>query len=282
MLRKLEDKEFDIYVDMMYELACDYSKSSYPTPNNGIETKESFIAYNKKALSEDNAEILLFCDEDEVLGWINYYFLKDDNYLDTDSMQASSKFDVMLSEFEQFVAEKYPTYDLWLGFSSKNTDATNYVEKHNFTLLDRAHNMILHLDKYNPIKNDELVEELIFEEYEPFSRLHDLVCPDDVYWNSERIKANFDKWKIFTYKSNGELLGSIYLRNSEIFGVDFTENVYNAKVFESLLIGMVNNFKLVGKDYINYFCNDQELEIVKKVGFNYIDEYKSYLKKGKR
>ena len=224
---------------------------------------------------------MLFSDEDEVLGWIHYYFLKEDDYLDTISMQASSKFGTMLSEFEQIILEKFPTYDFWLGFSSKNMDATNYAEEHGFSFNDRSHNTILHLKGYKPLEGDESVVKLMIEDYEPFAQLHDLVCSDEMFWNSRRIKENFDKWKIFTCKDNGELLGSVYLRNSEIFGFDFTNAVYNADVFRLLLIGMVNDCKNEGKDYIYYFCNDEELEIVKEIGFNYIDEYKLYLKKGK-
>ena len=52
MLRKLEEKEFDKYLDMMYELACDYSKSSYPTYNDGIQTKEIFYLIVKMPLSK--------------------------------------------------------------------------------------------------------------------------------------------------------------------------------------------------------------------------------------
>ena len=284
MLRKLEEKELDKYIDMMYELACDFTKSSYPTYNDGVETKETFVLDSKKAFIQDDAEILLFCDEDKVLGWIHYYFIADDNYLATASMQASNKFDLMLAEFEQYVVDNYPSYDIWLGFSSQNIIAINYVEAQGYKQHGHLQHTMLHLDDYEFIEENKHASTLTMDEYEAFGLLHDSVNSDEMYWNSERIKNNFDKWNILTYKKDTELLGAIYCVNktiSEIFGVDFTDDTYNDVVFEALLVGIANRCKENGTKYLCYFCENNQLDTVKKLGFSHIDEYKGYVKKAR-
>ena len=44
MLRVLEEKNFDQYIDFVYSLALDQTKSVYPTYTDGIKTKGDFIA----------------------------------------------------------------------------------------------------------------------------------------------------------------------------------------------------------------------------------------------
>ena len=284
MLRKLEEKDLDKYVDMMYELACDFTKSSYPNYSDGVVTKEDFVLDRKRSFKQDNAEILLFSDKNQVLGWVHCYYLAIDNYLTMSTMQASDKFDLMLAEFEQYVADNYPTYDVWLGFPGENIVAINYVEAHGFKLLDWLQHTMLHLDCYEFIEENKHVSALTMDEYEKFALLHDSVSSAEMYWNSVRIKENFDKWNILTYKNDGELLGAIYFTNttvSEVFGVDFTNGTYNDDVFEALLVSAANMCKASGMTHLCYLCENKELETVKKTGFDYICEYKGYVKKAR-
>ena len=281
MLKKLKEDEFNSLVDRMYILACDYSKSSYPTYNDGIQTKERFIQDAKNSFQRENEETLLFCDEENVLGWIHYYYLKEDDYLATKSMQSSSKFDLMISEFEEYVARRYSNFSLYLSFPCKNTNAIEYVESHGYALLDYAHHMVLRMDDYKFINDDRNVSRLIVEDYEAFGILHDSVN-DGMYWNSKRIKENIDRWDIFVYKLNNEIIAAIYnfkKETNEIYGVDFNEGIHNDVIYEALLISVANSCKSNGMKHLCYFCSDEELATTKKIGFRFINECKGYVKR---
>lgn len=83
MLKRLKEQDFDRFVGLAYELALDMTKSGYPTYADGIKTKNDFIDRARKAFSRDNEEILLFERDGKVAGWIHYYYLPKDRYLDT-------------------------------------------------------------------------------------------------------------------------------------------------------------------------------------------------------
>ncbi len=54
MLKKLQEQDFDRYVDFAYQLALDMTKSGYPTYADGIKTKDDFVARAREAFSTDN------------------------------------------------------------------------------------------------------------------------------------------------------------------------------------------------------------------------------------
>lgn len=83
MISTLQIKDFDKYIDFVWELAQDQTKSGYPTYTDGIKTKQDFITRERKAFSRENEDILLFTLNGQIEGWIHYCARPQDNYLDT-------------------------------------------------------------------------------------------------------------------------------------------------------------------------------------------------------
>lgn len=81
MLIPLQEKDFDKYVDFAYELALDPARTFYPVFFDGIKTKEDFIARARKAFSKPEDEILLYQADGAVEGWLHYYHLPEDHYI---------------------------------------------------------------------------------------------------------------------------------------------------------------------------------------------------------
>lgn len=77
MLKKLQERDFDRYVDFAYELALDMTKSGYPTYADGIKTKDDFITRARRAFSRDTEGILLFERDGTTAGAI--YLLDDES-----------------------------------------------------------------------------------------------------------------------------------------------------------------------------------------------------------
>ena len=95
MLVKLDEKDFGEYIDSIYELAPDRSKSMYPIYSDGMKTKNDFVERALKSFTVDDEEILLFVLDDIVLGWVHYYYHKDDNHYSAHTFQAQSHSDIM-------------------------------------------------------------------------------------------------------------------------------------------------------------------------------------------
>ena len=90
MLIPLQEKDFDKYVDFAYELALDPARTFYPVFFDGIKTKEDFIARARKAFSKPEDEILLYQTDGAVEGWLHYYHLPEDHYIQLYSFSNST------------------------------------------------------------------------------------------------------------------------------------------------------------------------------------------------
>ena len=83
MLTPLKREEFDKYIDFAYELALDPAKSGYPTYTDGVKTRADFVERSLRTFERENEDILLYEREGRAAGWIHYYYLPEDKYLDT-------------------------------------------------------------------------------------------------------------------------------------------------------------------------------------------------------
>ncbi len=142
MLRECSSNEFDKYIDFIYDLATDLTKSGYPTYCDGIKTREMFIERSSKAFTRDTEQILLFEYDGVVQGWIHYYWISEDNYLSTCSFNINIAMRQALKEFIEFAYERFRGYDLYFGFPAANKDAIEYLSGHGFECIEEDYNNV--------------------------------------------------------------------------------------------------------------------------------------------
>ncbi len=195
MLKRLEEEQFEKYADFAYQLATDPTRSGYPTYADGIKTREDFIMRARKAFERDHEEILLFEKDGKVNGWIHYYHLAEDHYLDTAAFCVAAGMGEALAEFVAFACERFAGSELFLGFPKENREAVTALEAMGFELIEDDYNDVLDFDSYvlQPESSDIVV--ITRDNYQLFSAIHSLI-DDDMYWNSERILNDLDEWRI--------------------------------------------------------------------------------------
>ena len=282
MLRSCTEQEFKQYADFVYELALDPSRSSYPTYTDGIKTKEMFLERAQSAFSKATEEILLFEYEETVEGWIHYYFIPEDHYLSAVTFNIQTHMKQALQEFLEFVQIRFKGYELYLGFPTDNKNAVDFLSNHEFESIEDDFNNTAFLEKYEPIPISDSVILITKENFNYFRTLH-RTFEQDMYWNSDRIYAALDKWIIFVKLRQDEVLGSVYLIDCdddwfEIFGIDMKDEIFDSEVFYELLGKALNTAKERNGKYMTFFCEKEQLEIVKKLGFQCIGEYDCYKK----
>ena len=282
MLRSCTEQEFKQYADFVYELALDPSRSSYPTYTDGIKTKEMFLERAQSAFSKATEEILLFEYEETVEGWIHYYFIPEDHYLSAVTFDIQTHMKQALQEFLEFVQIRFKGYELYLGFPTDNKNAVDFLSNHEFECIEDDFNNTAFLEKYEPIPISDSVILITKENFNYFRTLH-RTFEQDMYWNSDRIYAALDKWIIFVKLHQDEVLGSVYLIDCdddwfEIFGIDMKDEIFDSEVFYELLGKALNTTKERNGKYMTFFCEKEQLEIVKKLGFQCIGEYVCYKK----
>lgn len=282
MLRVCTEQEYGKYIDYIYEIAIDQSKSGYPTYDDGIKTKEMFLERSQKAFSRNVEDILLFEYEGNVEGWIHYYCIPEDNYLSTVSFNIESHTEQALQEFIEFVQEQFRGYDLFLGYSKDNKKAIEYLKTHGFECIEENYNNTIFLDRYEAIKASDNVIRVCEDNYEYFRVLHSKI-EGEMYWNSERIYKDISNWVIFVYMNKEEPIGSVYYMIDddgwyEIFGIDLKDNIFDKVVFDNLLKKALTTAKELGGKYMTFFCNGEEQKIVNDLGAYCVGEYVCYKK----
>ncbi|MCM1043400.1 MAG: hypothetical protein NC350_04250 [Corallococcus sp.] len=282
MLRVCTQNEFEKYIDFAYALATDPTKSGYPSYSDGIKTKEMFVARSRESFLRDTEEILLFELDGKIEGWIHYYFLPEDNYLSTVSFNIASHTEQALSEFLQFAKLKFEGHDLFLGFSTKNKPAVEFLSNCGFELIEEDNNNTGLLKQYKPISVNGGIVRITKDNFGNFRKIH-CIAEDGMYWNSDRIYDSIDDWVIFVKMQEGDTVGSVYYNTVddgwfEIFGIDLKDNVFDEIVVRELLGIAMNTAKDTGGTYMTFFCGDEEQKVADKLGFTLIDKYVCYKK----
>lgn len=281
MLRKLEEEQFDTYVDFAYGLALDVTRSGYPTYTDGIKSRDDFVMRARRAFSRDNEEILLYERDGKVKGWIHYYHLREDRYLDTCSFCVAEGMEDAVAEFVSFAHANFPGDELYLGFPKENREAVAALEALGFARIEESFNDALDFDAYSLRPESADIVLITRDNYQLFSALHAQV-EDDMYWNSKRILQDMDEWRIFVLLREGKPAGAIYYfvfddrSMDEIFGVDFADGVFDGGVYRELVTAALNDEKRRGVRHMVFFNDGESQSDALACGFRCVGEYVCY------
>ena len=277
MLIPCSKSEFEKRIDFFYSLATNLTKSGYPTYCDKIKTKEMFIERSLMAFERDTEEMLLFMYEGEIQGVIQYYTIPDDRYLGMVAFNIAKATEQALSEFLQYIDEKYAGYEAYMGFPCENRTAVEYLTSQGFVCIENDFNNTAFPDKINNLPQHSDIIKIGKENFEKFGFLHSQI-EGDMYWNSERILENLDEWVVFVKEENSKPQGAVYYRDLkdnwlEIFGIDIDNDEYNPSVFKELLETAVVSAKQRNAEFITFFCEEEYEEITKECGFLCIGNY---------
>ena len=282
MLIPLTKQHFDEYVDFAYSLALDLTRSGYPTYTDGIKTFADFTARARKAFSRENEAILLYERDGRVAGWIHYFYLPADRYLDTCSFCVAEGMAEALEEFIAFARERFPGSSLYLGFPRDNAEAVGFLDSHGYPRIEESYNDVLHFDDYTPRPVRSDVIPITRENYPLFAAIH-AQHDGDMYWNTQRILDAIDEWEILVLLRSGTAAGAIYYAAGydrcldEVFGVDFPDGAYDGAAFRELLTAALNTDKQKGAKHMVMFNDAQSQPDALACGFHCVGQYVCYL-----
>ena len=277
MLTPLKREDFDKYIDFAYALALDPARSGYPTYTDGIKTRADFVDRALRAFERANEDILLYEREGRAVGWIHYYYLAEDKYLDTCSFCIAEGIADAIAEFTAFARERFPGSALYLGFPGENTQAEEALEAGGFVCIERDFNDVFELDRYEPRRPDPDVAPVTRENYDLFRALH--AQDEGMYWNSDRLLADMDEWRLLLYMPGGVPAGALQARRDsemgEIFALFFADGC-DERTYRALVTAALNGAKADGAGAMVFF-NDAETQAnALALGFRCVGEYMCY------
>lgn len=281
MLKKCTRQDFDKNAEFAYELALVPSKSSYPTYNDGIKTKEMFLERAEKAFSRDTEDILLFEHNVKTEGWIHYYCIPENKYLSAVSFNINSDAAEAMREFLDFARAGFRGYDLYLGYPAENEVAADFLSSHGFECIESSYNNTAFLEKHRIVPISDEIVPITKENYGYFRTLH-AEANENMYWNCDRIYADLENWTVFVKITNGEPVGAVCYTMAgdgwfEIFGTDIKDGVNDPDLLAELVNAALNDAKVRGGRFMTWFCGEENLEAAKRSNFMCVGKYVCYM-----
>lgn len=281
MLIKATAEDIEKYADWVYELAMDQSKSGYPTYTDGFKTKEDFLRDARESITGDAQELLLFFHEGNMEGWIEYFWIAEEKYLQLSACNINVATGEALTELLSLLGERFKGYSLYFGFPKANVSAVHFLRENGFSCIEEDYNNSFFFDAYQMQVVSDKVVRVEEENFQEFRSIHSTL-EGEMYWTCDRIFEKLDSWKIYLYYENDKAVGTIFFTGQgdflEIFGVEFPEGFFSKEKFRALLVAALNEGKCMGAKYLTFFCEEKEQAVVEALGFRPIGQYVCFLK----
>ncbi|MCH5288125.1 MAG: hypothetical protein J1E43_11975 [Christensenellaceae bacterium] len=276
MLVKATKEDIEQYMDFAYSLAMDQTKSGYPLWSDGISTKDEFVDYVWKSYDNDDRDILLFIKDGVVEGWIQFFYLEQDQYLQTNGFLISSDTEQALTEFQEYACAHFAGYTLYLGFPKRNTDAISFLQKTGWRLIQESYHDIFVFDGSAIQPETAGIVKVTESNFSEFRKIHQ--TDSDTYWNSERIFSTLNEWLIYLLYREDVAVGYICARNGEIFSLGYRDNIFDKNTYKALVAVILSDLKTAGHKRMIFFNEEESQPTALELGFSCVSEYVLYIK----
>lgn len=276
MLVKATKEDIAQYMDFAYTLAMDQTKSGYPLWSDGVSTKEEFVERVWRSYESEDRDILLFLVDGAIEGWIQFFYIVEDRYLQTNGFLINSHTEQALTEFLEYAHAHFPGYDLYLGFPKRNIDAISALQKENCRLIQECYHDIYVFDgSAIQVETDGIVR--VTESN--FSEFREIYQTDpETYWNAERISLTLNEWSIYMLYREDTVAGYVCARNGDLVSLGYRDNVFDKSAYKALVTVMLRDVQAAGYKHLIFFNDEESQSAALELGFICVSKYVLYLK----
>ena len=276
MLVKATRKDIEQYMDFAYSLAMNQTKSGYPLWSDGISTKEEFVDHVWKSYRNDDRDVLLFVIDGVVEGWIQFFYIEQDHYLQTNGFLINSNTEQALTEFFEYACVHFAGYDLYLGFPKRNANAISFLQKTGCRLIEESYHDIFAFDGSAMYPETAGIVKVTERNFSEFRKIHQ--TDPDAYWNTERIFGALNEWLIYLLYREDVAIGYICARDGEVFSLGYRDNVFDKNTYKALVSVILSDLKVTGYKYMTFFNDEESQTAALELGFSCVGEYILYVK----
>lgn len=278
MLRQATMEDVRQYGDFAYQLTLNPQQSCYPTCTDGIQTKADFLREAQSAVMSETAELLLFCPNGTVEGWISYFRIPEDKYLQLNGFSIRRGARQALAELLKTMKTRFAGYTAYFGYPAENREAIRFLTEHGFVCIERDWNHSFFFDDYTPTVCSPCIEAVTRQNFGAFRAVYH--ADAETYWNAERILEALDDWTIFVAGQGDTPVAASFLTSVDghcgLYGVAFADGGFCESVFRELMTASLNACKAAG---MTYFCGEREKAAVSALGFRCVGAYALYQRK---
>ena len=276
MLVKAVKEDIEQYMDFAYSIAMDQAKSGYPLWSDGISTKEEFVDHVWKSYRNDDRDILLFIVDGVVEGWIQFFYIEQDRYLQTNGLLINSNTEQALTEFLEYACAHFAGYDLYLGFPKRNTNAISFLQKRSCRLIEESYHDIFVFGVSAIQPETAGIVKVTESNFSEFKKIYQ--TDPDTYWSSKRIFSTLNEWLIYLLYREDIAVGYICARDGEIFSLGYRDNIFDKNTYKVLVSVILSNLKVAGYKHMTFFNDEESQPTALELGFSCVGEYVLYVK----
>lgn len=280
MLIEATREQIETYADFVYGIACDSAHSGYPTYADGVKTKEDFLLDAYRAAQSETAELLLFVLDGKAQGWLSYFWLREDRYLQLTACNVARGTKQALEELLHRLSGRFAGDSLYFGFPAENREAIACLRAQGFERAEESWNTVYRFGGALPGGKEEGVVKIGAQNFALFRQVYH--APPDAYWSAERILQTIDDWLIFVYNETDTPRAAIFLRGDggrfEIFGLEGARDAAWEAAARRLLTAALRACETRGATSLTYFCGETERQLLDALGFRCVGKYELYTK----
>ena len=275
MLVKAAKEDIEQYMDFAYSLAMDQTKSGYPLWSDGVSTKEEFMDFVWKSYHNDDRDILLFVIDGAVEGWIQFSYMEQDRYLQTNGFLINRNTEQAFTEFLEYACAHFTGYDLYLGFPKRNTNAISFLQKTGCRLIQESYHDIFVFDGSAIQAETDGIVRVTERNFSEFREIHQ--TDPETYWSSERIFSALNEWLIYLLYREDSAVGYICARNGEICSFGFRDHVFDQSAYKALVSVILRDLQAAGYKHMIFFNDEESQSAALALGFTCVGEYVLYI-----
>lgn len=292
MFTKATHAEIEELADFAWEIQSNIETASYPTDaykskQDVIDTMHKYLNTNPK---HPDDTVLVLRDDNKPVAVVILDVESENLYLKTTGIFASSNFQHVHNELKLWCCRSFKGFNLYIGLPRENNRSCKAAMEIGGIPIEDSDVLRLYSDDFVPIESDADIRLLSLDYYDEFAAFIDKadkdIPPDEMYWNAERIREQFDIWRIYTLHIDGEIAGCATFINTpsmkefgEIFRFCTTSKNLPTNALRALLTKGVPPEFADGRKYIVYFVeikDAMEREAAVQTGFKQVGSYICY------
>lgn len=244
---------------------------SYPL----LLTKEDIKTELNQILTDENADCILDKKADEISGICAYSIDEEKKYLQTLIFADFDQNSEFILRVLDYLNENYSDFTKNIGVEAENLLLTDALKQKNFKLTDDSYSTSIKPRDYKSEKNLNF-EKIDFEAWQEFKDIHDENF-SDYYWTYERIKDNFNDFKIYSLIEDSVIRAYIFIRCSKVNSACEIFGIYGEDIEDriALIEYAVEEIKDMHRLYF-FTDNFEEMQACKRIGFKIHGHYQSW------
>lgn len=281
MFKAISEESLYIAIDFAWELSQKPESSSYPMYKDKNQLEDNF----KRWIKKNDTQLLGYYINNQLIAVVSFFSIDNEKYIQSTGIFISSKYNEVMDKLISMIKIDFTGYKCLFGFPKENIDAYNYFTKKGYECIDSCLDMRLNTTELIITEHNNDVYKIYKKDFDSYALFHDKSFTR-TYWTSERLRENLDDWRIFIYKYDGNIEGSIFIKycnknTVEIFGVSVTDKCTKKRIEEKLIsqslemVFIENSFIENAILFIDD-CENERLEMIEKLGFKYFSSYCCY------